>query len=281
MFLQPDPEQEGSWQGLLFDVTARKEAEEQLRASELVHSATVEHLPAIVYREPPERAALQEMYIGPQVEQMLGYTAEEWIAGVPEFWAEHIHPDDVEAVLAANRVANETKTPFGSGLSLPAPRRSLPLGPRRGDVRLRRRRRVVARLHHRHHRAQGGGAAAPRGGGEVPIDRRAGPGGDLPAGVRRRGSERLAHDLHLAAAGRHVRLHLRGGPGRPDPVVPHGPSRRPRPRARRRRREQPRRQRSLQPRVPDDQQGRPHRLGARTRRCSCSSRGARPSGRAS
>ena len=81
MFLQPDPEQEGSWQGLLFDVTARKEAEEQLRASELVHSATVEHLPAIVYREPPERAALQEMYIGPQVEQILGYTAEEWIAG--------------------------------------------------------------------------------------------------------------------------------------------------------------------------------------------------------
>ena len=52
------PDQEGSWQGLLFDMTARKEAEEQLRASELVHSATVEHLPAIVYREPPERVAL-------------------------------------------------------------------------------------------------------------------------------------------------------------------------------------------------------------------------------
>ena len=113
VFLQPDPEQEGAWQGLLFDVTARKEAEEQLRASELVHSATVEHLPAIVYREPPERADLQEMYIGPQVEQILGHTAEEWVAGMPEFWEEHIHPDDVEVVLAANRVANETKTPFG------------------------------------------------------------------------------------------------------------------------------------------------------------------------
>ena len=112
VFLQPDPTQEGSWQGLLFDVTARKEAEEQLRASELVHSATVEHLPAIVYREPPERSALKDMYIGPQVEQIFGYTAEEWIAGVPDFWQEHIHPDDVEEVLAANEVANETKEPF-------------------------------------------------------------------------------------------------------------------------------------------------------------------------
>ena len=52
------------------------------------------------------------MYIGPQVEQIFGYTAEEWIAGVPDFWQEHIHPDDVEEVLAANGIANETKEPF-------------------------------------------------------------------------------------------------------------------------------------------------------------------------
>ncbi|MEP6759381.1 MAG: PAS domain-containing protein [Actinomycetota bacterium] len=114
VYLRPDPEQEGSWQGLLFDVTARKEAEEQLRASELVHSATVEHLPAIVYREPPDRASLAAMYIGPQVEQILGYTVEEWLAGVPDFWAAHIHPDDVDAVLAANEVANRSKEPFAA-----------------------------------------------------------------------------------------------------------------------------------------------------------------------
>ena len=114
VYLRPDPEQEGSWQGLLFDVTARKEAEEQLRASELVHSATVEHLPAIVYREPPERSALQDMYIGPQVEQILGYTADEWLAAVPDFWAAHIHPDDLTAVTDANSRANGTKEPFAA-----------------------------------------------------------------------------------------------------------------------------------------------------------------------
>ncbi len=112
VFLQPDPDQEGAWQGLLFDVTARKEAEEQLRASEMVHSATVEHLPAIVYREPPERSLLHDMYISPQLEQILGYHPDEWLAEVPDFWGAHIHPDDLEAVLAANEIANETKQPF-------------------------------------------------------------------------------------------------------------------------------------------------------------------------
>ena len=173
VFLQPDPTQEGSWQGLLFDVTARKEAEEQLRASELVHSATVEHLPAIVYREPPERSALKDMYIGPQVEQIFGYTAEEWIAGVPDFWQEHIHPDDVEQVVAANELRQRDEGAVREGLPVPAPRRSLPLGPRRGHVRARRRGRLVAGVHHRHHPAQGGRGAAARGRGEVPVDRRA------------------------------------------------------------------------------------------------------------
>jgi PAS domain S-box-containing protein len=111
VFLQPDPGEEGAWQGLLFDVTARKEAEEQLRASELVQSATVEHLPAVVYREPPE-GPLAGMYVSPQVEAVLGYTQEEWTTADVDFWAAHIHPEDAPVVLAANEHANETKTPF-------------------------------------------------------------------------------------------------------------------------------------------------------------------------
>ena len=227
VFLTPDPAQEGGWQGMLFDVTARKEAEEQLRASELVHSATVEHLPAIVYREPPERASLKDMYIGPQVEQMFGFTADEWIAGIPDFWAA-AHPPRRRRRRARSQPDRERDEGTVRGrLSVPPPGRELPVGPRRGDVRVRRGRRLVAGLHHRHHRSQGGRGTAPRGRGEVPPDRRAGPRRDLPAGVRPRGPEHLAHDLHLTAAGRHVRLHGRGGPRRPDAVVAHGPPRRP------------------------------------------------------
>jgi PAS domain S-box-containing protein len=113
VFLQPDPGEQGAWQGLLFDVTERKEAEEQLRSSELVQSATVEHLPAIVYREPDEGPLSGNMYVSPQVEQVLGYTQEEWVESEVDFWAAHIHPEDAPTVLAANEHANATKEPFG------------------------------------------------------------------------------------------------------------------------------------------------------------------------
>ena len=95
-------------------MTARKEAEEQLRASELVQSATVEHLPAIVYREPPDGPLSGTLYVSPQVREMLGYTPEEWTTSEVDFWAEHIHPDDAPSVLAANKHANATKEPFGA-----------------------------------------------------------------------------------------------------------------------------------------------------------------------
>ena len=111
-FLRSGPDDEGSWQGLLFDITERKRAEERLRASELVHSATVEHLPAIVYREPPGGPQQGEMYVSPQVEQALGYTPEEWMGFPGDFWLAHIHPDDLPAVAAANATANETKQTF-------------------------------------------------------------------------------------------------------------------------------------------------------------------------
>jgi PAS domain S-box-containing protein len=105
---------EGAWQGLLFDVTARKAAEEQLRASELVHSATIQHLPAIVYREPGERAFDAEMFVSPQLRDMFGYDPAEWLADVPDFWTDHIHPDDVAAVIAENERANAAKEPFSA-----------------------------------------------------------------------------------------------------------------------------------------------------------------------
>ena len=133
VFLQPDPTQEGSWQGLLFDVTARKEAEEQLRASELVHSATVEHLPAIIYREPPERSALKDMYISPQVNRSVRLHRRGVDPGRADFWRDRIHPDDAKAVVAANgdptrrwrptrwTTASGTGTAAGSG-SMTRPR---------------------------------------------------------------------------------------------------------------------------------------------------------------
>jgi diguanylate cyclase (GGDEF)-like protein/PAS domain S-box-containing protein len=57
----------------------------------------VERLPAIVYScELGERGRWR--YVSPQVEEILGYSPEEWMAD-PGLWAQCLHPDDRERVL--------------------------------------------------------------------------------------------------------------------------------------------------------------------------------------
>jgi diguanylate cyclase (GGDEF)-like protein/PAS domain S-box-containing protein len=57
----------------------------------------VERLPAIVYScELGERG--RWLYVSPQIEEILGYSPEEWMAD-PRLWAERLHPDDRERAL--------------------------------------------------------------------------------------------------------------------------------------------------------------------------------------
>ncbi|HEX6845279.1 MAG TPA: PAS domain-containing protein [Actinomycetota bacterium] len=103
----------GFWQGFLFDITSQKEGEQQIASAERRYRATVEHLPAIVYREPPVHARSREqLYISPQIREVFGYTPDDWRAGSPDFWREHIHPEDRERVMAANATADATKEPY-------------------------------------------------------------------------------------------------------------------------------------------------------------------------
>ena len=100
----------GFWQGFLFDITERREAHEQLLRAERVFRATVEHLPAIVYRESPGQDPTK-FYLSPQVEAVTGWTSEEWRT-TPGFWRAHLHPDDLAAVLQENARADTTHGHF-------------------------------------------------------------------------------------------------------------------------------------------------------------------------
>jgi PAS domain S-box-containing protein len=100
---------EGFWQGFLFDITERKQAEEQLLATERVFRATVEHLPAVVYRESPAET-VEDFYISPQVERVFGYASEEWT--YDSFWEDRIHPEDRPAVMEVAAHASRTKEPY-------------------------------------------------------------------------------------------------------------------------------------------------------------------------
>jgi len=94
---------------VMVDITARKQAEEALAASESQHRALVEQVPAIVYTESADTRIT--LYISPQVEQLTGYTPEEWIAD-PGLWRAITHPEDLAALLAEDQHTTENHEPF-------------------------------------------------------------------------------------------------------------------------------------------------------------------------
>jgi len=108
--LVPSKDGDAFWQGFLFDITAQKQAEERLIETERLFRATVENLPAVVYREALD-ASNDRFYISPQLERVFGYRPAEW-SETPTFWLEHIHPDDVGVVVTANQHANATRERF-------------------------------------------------------------------------------------------------------------------------------------------------------------------------
>jgi two-component system cell cycle sensor histidine kinase/response regulator CckA len=88
-------------EGVIFDITERKQAEARLAETERRNRALVEQLPLITYI-----AALDELssmqYVSPQIEQILGYSVRDWLDD-PEMWVRLLHPDDRDRVLELHR----------------------------------------------------------------------------------------------------------------------------------------------------------------------------------
>ena len=104
-------------------------------------------------------------YVSPQVEELLGYTPEEWLAGTG-LWASRLHPDDRARVLGEESQWLGDPRCAHVGVPVAHPRRPRTVDPRRRDRSVARRRwRAVdgPGVHARHHRPEtaGGGALAP------------------------------------------------------------------------------------------------------------------------
>ena len=84
-------------QGVMFDITERREAQEQLREAEERFRAIVEHVPAGIYLDLPD-TSMQTMYASPQLQDITGISAEEWTSN-PDAWVEVMHEEDREEVL--------------------------------------------------------------------------------------------------------------------------------------------------------------------------------------
>ncbi len=91
------------------DITERREAEERLRQAEGRYRTLVEQLPLASYVE--QLDAESAMYISPQIADLVGYTAEEWVSD-PNFFARVLHPQDRERVLAGFAEMHESGASF-------------------------------------------------------------------------------------------------------------------------------------------------------------------------
>jgi diguanylate cyclase (GGDEF)-like protein/PAS domain S-box-containing protein len=85
----------------------------QVSADEIIgdrYRSIVEHLPAVTYIDALDDAA-STLYVSPQVEELLGYAAHEWL-GDPDLWLRIVHPEDRPRAAAENQRHNETGESF-------------------------------------------------------------------------------------------------------------------------------------------------------------------------
>jgi diguanylate cyclase (GGDEF)-like protein/PAS domain S-box-containing protein len=75
-----------------------------------LYRTIVEQGPLISYIDAPDEIA-SSVYISPQIEQLIGYSADDWVND-PELWPRVLHPDDRARALAENVRHNETGEPF-------------------------------------------------------------------------------------------------------------------------------------------------------------------------
>ncbi|MDP9438859.1 MAG: PAS domain S-box protein, partial [Actinomycetota bacterium] len=99
--------------GMVEDITERKKREERLREAEEKYRTLVEQTPAVTYIEAlDEEAPGQDtLYISPQIEDLLGYSPEEWTSDAGLF-ERLLHPEDRERVLAEDARTERTGEPF-------------------------------------------------------------------------------------------------------------------------------------------------------------------------
>jgi PAS domain S-box-containing protein len=86
----------------------------EVRRAETKYRTLVEQMPMITYIATLDKT-ISTLYISPQIEAVLGYSPEEWLAD-PELWVQLLHPEDRDRVLT--KVQSGQLSPDGVGFQL-------------------------------------------------------------------------------------------------------------------------------------------------------------------
>src|SRR3954453_3094096 len=85
----------------------RLRAEQELRRAEQRQSAIIQSLPMVLYLEPYEAVPRRPYYISGDIRAITGFTYDE-IEADPNIWADRLHPDDRDRVIAAIEARRRT-----------------------------------------------------------------------------------------------------------------------------------------------------------------------------
>jgi PAS domain S-box-containing protein len=98
---------------MTLEIGERRRAETELRAAEQRYRALAEQIPAVTYvwEVNTTQGGKSRSYTSPRIEQLLGYTVDEWHDPL-DFWMSRLHPNDRRAVLTATIRSEIKGDPF-------------------------------------------------------------------------------------------------------------------------------------------------------------------------
>ena len=84
--------------------------QQALHEAEVKYQTLVEQISAVVFLDKADKAETT-LYISPRIQEMTGYTPEEWRAD-PDIWVKCIHPDDLARILNHDQRSTDSGTHF-------------------------------------------------------------------------------------------------------------------------------------------------------------------------